>query len=397
MQHARFTASPTAGALFALIQAGRAKSRADLARVTGLSASTVAQRVEELSVLGYVEEVGRGPSTGGRRPRSLALSTGTHLVAAVDLGESHATVGIMNRRGELVAHRTEAITIADGPASVIHDIVVRCRAAVAAVEGGPYALEGIAMSLPGPVDSRDSRLVSPSRMPGWNGVAVGELVEQESGLPALVDNDANVMAMGEYLERGADSGDLVFVKAGSGIGCGIIASGMLHHGFRGVAGDISHVALKDVDQIPCSCGRVGCLDVVASGHAVRDGLRAAGVDVAGVDEVLAIASDAHPLATRLLREAGKHTGEVLATIINFFNPRSLVLGGRLSTSDAFVAGVRQEVYTQCLPLATDFLEISVSRTGRLGGVNGIGWMLLQRLLDPDRIDRELREQRTRGG
>lgn len=385
--------TPTAGALFQLIRSGEADSRAELARITGLSASTVAVRVEELTALGYIEEVGKGASTGGRRPRALALKAGSRAVAAVDLGEHHATLGIMNRRGELLAHRLEEISLVDGPDVVIEDIVRRCVQLVESIDGVPLELEGIAMGLPGPVDSRNGTLVSPSRMPGWNGVAVGELIERFSGLPALVENDANIMAVGEYVERGQSVSDLVFVKAGSGIGCGVIASGRVHRGFRGVAGDISHVALKDASPVPCSCGRVGCLDVIASGYAVLDALRDAGVEVDSVDELLAIARDAHPLATRLLREAGKSTGEVLATIINFFNPQMLVLGGKLSTSEAFVAGVRQEIYTQCLPMATDFLDITVSQSGWLGGVKGIGWLLLEQLLDPRRIDGELKRGR----
>lgn len=382
-------AGASAGALFHLIRTGQASSRAELARLSGVSASTVAMRVEELIAAGYLEETGKGESTGGRKPRSLSLKVGNQVVVGIDLGEHHASLGVMDRRARLIAQSLETVSLIDGPEAVVRQLVERSRALVAEAGEG-LELAGIAMGLPGPVDSRTGKLVAPSRMPGWNGVAVRELLESYSGLPARVDNDANIMALGEYVYRGQNIDNLVFVKAGTGIGCGVIASGALHRGFRGIAGDISHVSLSDAEPIPCSCGRLGCLDVIASGSAILDSLREEGVEVESMNELIAIASDAHPLATRYLRDAGRRTGEVLATIVNFFNPEALVLGGKLSQSEAFVAGVRQAIYTQCLPMATDFLDVSVSEIGWTGGVQGIGWALLEEIVDPARIDAELR-------
>lgn len=382
----------SAGALFQLVRTERAGSRAELARISGLSASTVAMRVEELIDAGYLEETGKGESTGGRKPRALALKASRHVVVGIDLGEHHASLGVLDRRGEIIADSLETVSLADGPEAVVTQLVERSRALVAAHGEGTLELTGIAMGLPGPVDTRTGKLVAPTRMPGWNGVAVRELLEKISGLPARVDNDANIMALGEFVHRGQDIDNLVFVKAGTGIGCGIIASGALYRGFRGVAGDISHVTLADADPVPCSCGRLGCLDVIASGSAILDKLREQGVELESMNDLISVARDAHPLATRYLRDAGRRTGEVLATIVNFFNPQMLVLGGKLSQSEAFVAGVRQAIYTQCLPMATDFLDVTVSEVGWLGGVTGIGWSLLQEILDPVRIDEDLRSR-----
>lgn len=384
------TSSATAGELFRLIHTGRADSRAELARLTGLSASTVAMRVDELIEHGYLEEAGRGESTGGRRPRLLAIREGGSVIAAADLGERHVTLVLMNRRGEIVADAIEPITLRDEPAAVIEAVWAAAKALAAGLSPTP-AIEGIAMSLPGPVDSRDGRLLAPMRMPGWNGLVVGEMLGRITGLPTHVDNDANAMAVGEFVERGQTVNELVFVKAGSGIGCGIIAGGELYRGYRGVAGDISHVALAGAPPVVCSCGRVGCLDVVASGTAIVDALRGTGEAVEDLDAVLRLAQDAHPRATALLREAGQRTGEVLATIINFYNPQLLALGGQLSTADAFVAGVRQAIYTLCLPMSTDLLEIGVSAAGPLAGARGVGSSLLARLLEPGRIDGAIAE------
>lgn len=382
------TSTPSAGELFRLVQNGRAQSRADLSRLTGLSASTVAMRVDELMTHGYLEETGHGASKGGRRPRMLAVRAGETAVAAIDLGERHVTYVLMNRRGDVLADASRPLSLLDGPRSVLADIWAAVRELAA--EYGGIRIEGVAMSLPGPVDSRDGRLLAPMRMPGWNGVVVADVLREITGLPTHVENDANAMAMGEFVERGQRVSELVFVKAGSGIGCGIVAGGELYRGFRGVAGDISHVALADAPPVICSCGRVGCLDVVASGAAIVDALRETGVAVDHLEDVLALAIDAHPRATGLLREAGQRTGEVLATIINFFNPQVLAIGGQLATADAFVAGVRQAIYTLCLPMSTDLLEISISAAGPLGGARGVGDALLAALLEPAQIDQQLR-------
>lgn len=382
------TSSATAGELFRLVHSGRAASRADLARLTGLSASTVTLRVDELIAHGYLEEAGAGHSTGGRRPRLLAVRESGSVIAAADLGERHVTIVLMNRRGEVIADSLEPLSLLDEPTAVLESVWASVRELAGGLDPAPV-IEGIAMSLPGPVDSRDGRLLAPMRMPGWNGLVVGDMLQRITGLPAHIDNDANAMALGEHVERGQSVGELVFVKAGSGIGCGIIAGGRLYRGYRGVAGDISHVALADAPPIICSCGRVGCLDVVASGTAIVDALRGTGVEVEHLDDVLRLARDAQARPTALLREAGQRTGEVLATIINFYNPQMLVLGGQLATADAFVAGVRQAIYTLCLPMSTDLLEIGVSAAGPLAGARGIGTAMLAELLEPNRIDEAL--------
>jgi DNA-binding Lrp family transcriptional regulator len=250
------------GEIFRLVRTGAAQSRADLARLTGLSPSTVALRVEELIAHGYIEENGEGESRGGRRPRVLTVKAGGSVVAGVELGEQHATVALFDRRAEVVASTVAQVSLLDGVESVVNQ-VWECARTLAKDNGG-LTVEGIAMSLPGPVDSRTSRLLAPMRMPGWNGVDVGEVLGSVTGLPFLIDNDANAMAVGEFIERGGEQEQLVFVKAGSGIGCGIILDGAVYRGYRGVAGDISHVALHNAPPIICSCGRVGCLDVVAA-------------------------------------------------------------------------------------------------------------------------------------
>jgi predicted NBD/HSP70 family sugar kinase len=370
----------SAGAMLGLIRSGQARSRAEIARVTGLSPTTVAQRVDVLIDAGYVREAGMGVSQGGRRPRALEVDPTTGVVCAVDLGSQHATFGLLDLSGRLIATRRERIDIAEGVEPILTWMVGVADALVAEHAEPGQRLRGYGIGVPGPVDSRTRKLVSPSRMPGWNGVDVAAAVTDLTGLPTVVDNDANLMALGEHgLDRSV--ADLVFVKVGSSIGCGVIASGSLHHGHHGMAGDISHVTVPDAPPVLCSCGRTGCLDAVAGGRAIVRALRDAGVQVDSVDDVLALARDAHPLATRMLREAGTRVGRVLATIMNFFNPQRLVLGGILGEAEAFVAGVRSAIYLECLPMITDELEIVVSQAKEQAGILGGGGLVLDGIFD----------------
>jgi predicted NBD/HSP70 family sugar kinase len=377
------------GGILNLVRSGACASRADIARAAGLSPSTVTARVEALIAAGYLQEAGPGSSSGGRRPRQLEMNPEAGTVLGVDLGAHHASFALFDVAGSILAERHLDMSIADGPQRILSWIVEQAESMVSASAAPGQQLRGIGIGLPGPVDSRTGKLVSPSRMSGWNGVDAGRVLSEIAGVPALADNDANLMALGEHMALGEEVAHMVFVKAGSSIGCGVIASGSLHHGHHGMAGDISHVSVPNAPQTLCSCGRRGCLDAVAGGAAIVSSLRAAGVDVSGTGNLLELAQDGHPQATQMLREAGTRTGGVLATIINFFNPERLVLGGNLSEADAFVAGVRSAIYTECLPLATDLLEITGSRTKALGGAMGAGRLILNDLYNAGVINENI--------
>jgi predicted NBD/HSP70 family sugar kinase len=379
----------SAGAILDLIRSGHSRSRAEIARSTGLSPSTVAQRIDALIGAGYVREAGVGVSQGGRRPRTLEVDPSTGVVCAVDLGSHHATFGLVDLAGRLVAVRNENMDIADGPTRILSWIIRVAEELLAEHGQGGQRLRGFGIGLPGPVDS-SGLMVSPSRMPGWNGVDVAALMTSLSGLPTATDNDANLMALGEHVGLRDEVQHFVFVKAGSSIGCGVIAFGELYHGFHGMAGDISHVTVPGAPPVLCSCGRTGCLDAVAGGAAIVQALREAGVAVDDTADVLALARDAHPLATQMLREAGTRVGGVLATIMNFFNPQRLVLGGILGEAEAFVAGVRSTIYFECLPMVTDNLDIAVSVAKDRAGILGAARLVLDKLFDANEVNRVVR-------
>lgn len=341
-----------------LIARGHARSRSELAAALGLAPSTVSLRVQSLIDAGLVTERGDGASRGGRRPRLLGIDEGSGIVLTVDLGGGHARVGAHSLSGELRTTRSIPVTLADGPEATL-DAVCEVFDELAR----DTTIHAIGISLPGPVDIDRGTVTQPSRMPGWPGFRVTEYVRRRYGVPVAVDNDANLAALGEHRAQFGANGHSITVKAGTAIGSGIIVDGHIHRGATGAAGDITHTRIDGSGDIPCSCGNTGCLETVASGASLVRQMRERGrTDVETTADVLALARDAEPEATTIVRTAGTHLGQALSGVVNFFNPHAVFLTGSMSASEPFIAAVRSRVYEACHPLATQQLRIEAAQT-----------------------------------
>ncbi|MDG4779580.1 ROK family transcriptional regulator [Micromonospora sp. WMMD961] len=385
------------------VATGAAVSRADLSRLSGLSPSTVSQRVEALINQGLLEEAGAGRSRGGRRPRQLAVPIGGAVVGAIDLGAHHARIGTLDLSGRVVQARTLPVRIEDGPESVLGTLLAEVTAlaggAAPGASGGATAapggasgaslaaggvaagaLRGIGIGIPGPVQHATGRIVSPSRMPGWNGFDVAAFCAGRVDVPVIVDNDANLMALGAHRTAHAEMDHAVYIKAGTGIGSGVISSGQLHRGAQGSAGDISHCRVV-ADPAPlCSCGNAGCLEAVASGAALVTALREQGVPVDDLTGVLRLIDDGDRHATALARQAGRAIGEILAVVVNFFNPQVVAIGGRLADCEPLLASMRATLYERCLPLATQTLLIERVAAGQDVGITGAAHLVIDHVV-----------------
>ncbi|WP_221584966.1 ROK family transcriptional regulator [Microbacterium sp. G2-8] len=354
----RTTTSTAENHVLAVIGSGRARSRREISDVLGLSASTVSQHVQSLLAQRLVEEGTSRDSTGGRRPRELRLAGDTGLLGVIDLGGAHARLGIAPRGGGIVRTAEIPISLDAGP----HDVLAQCARELSALAGGT-PLAGAGIALPGPVDVTSHSVVSPSRMPGWNGVDVGSLLADLVGAHAVVENDANAMAIGEHFAHTPHAVGSVTIKAGTAIGAGIVIDGEVYRGAAGAAGDITHTRVAAAHERPCSCGNRGCLETVSSGAALVRLLRESGRDVATTADVVDLVRDADPEATALARTAGRHLGEVLCAVVNFFNPGAICLGGALSSLEPFVSAVRGQVYEGSHPLMTRDLRIAPATLG----------------------------------
>ncbi|MEO3744835.1 ROK family protein [Plantactinospora sp. B5E13] len=370
--------------LLRLLRDEGAISRAELADRLQMPRPRLLAELERLVALGYVAEAGLAASRGGRRSTLVELSP--HLrFAAVDLGASSIDVEVVNGRLETIAVYAEAADIRTGPKVILHrvnDLLHKAK-----VDGAYERLHAVGIGVPGPVSFRDGTPVSPPIMPGWDRFPVRELLTREHGCPAVVDNDVNIMAIGERHGGVAHSvDDFLFVKIGTGIGCGIYLSGEVYRGNDGCAGDIGHIQV-DAHGPVCSCGNVGCLEALFSGAALaREATAAArsGVSQAlaerlaasPTDSVTALdvaqgASEGDVTCIRLIRDGGRQVGGVLAGLVSFANPSMIVIGGGLAQlGHILLAEIRSVVYRRSLPLATGNLPVVLSELGPRAGVAG---------------------------
>ena len=386
----RAGASP--GDVLHLIRSGRATTRGDLVQLTGLGRSTVSQHLDELMGRQLVSEAGHRSSTGGRPAGRLVFNHRSGVVIAADLGATHASVGVTDLAGTLLAQRTELMDIAIGPERSLDWLLAVSQELLAEVGLGPADVRGVGIGVPGPVDYAAGRPVNPPIMPGWDKYPIPAKVASVYDVPVLVDNDVNIMAIGEYVRhyRGRIA-HLLYVKVGTGIGSGIVAGGAIHRGADGAAGDIGHIQLPDHQHVVCRCGNRGCLEAVAGGGAMAATLAGLGHHTANSRDVVDLARAGSADAVQLIRDAGRLLGGVLAGIVSFFNPRVIVIGGDVAhAGDSLLAGVRESVYTRSLPLATRDLRIARSALDESAGVIGAATMAIEQVLAPDAVDRAVR-------
>ena len=384
------------GALLKLLRDEGPISRAELGEAVHLSRSKLAVELDRLTEIGLVEAQGLAASRGGRRSGIVGLASSLRFLA-IDIGATSVDVAVTNGQLTVLNQVAEPMDVRDGPdavLAVVLDLVGKLRADGLAVD-----LHGAGVGVPGPVSFRDGVPVAPPIMPGWNQFPVRSVLSQHLGCPVLVDNDVNIMALGEMhagLARTVD--DLLFVKVGTGVGCGIIVDGQVYRGASGSAGDIGHIRVDD-DGPVCTCGNVGCLEAHFSGAALaRDAteiaragrsaplaerLAAAGVLTAADVSVAADAGD--QASVELVRDGGRRLGLLMAGLVSFFNPGMVVLGGEVANGlgHPLLAELRSVVYRRSLPLATGNLPIVLSELGSQAGVVGAARMISDSVLSHD--------------
>lgn len=374
------------------IRLGHARTRPELILRTGFTRAIVAQRVQELIDHGLVDEGETGESSGGRAPRLLDFRAHAGRLLAADIGATGARVALTDLSGRILAQREEELDIAWGPTKVLSRIdALFDELRLAEPDGNLWS---IGVGIPGPVDFHSGRPVSPPIMPGWDMFPVRDHFAHHQ-VPVWVDNDVNIMALGEFRAGIARNHEtVVFVKIGTGIGAGLIVNGKLHRGEVGSAGDVGHVQVTDDPTVVCRCGKIGCLEALAGGGAIsrqaetvaRGGgspilarvLEERGVVTAA--DVGAAASHGDATSVDLLVDAGRRVGGLIATLVNVLNPSLIVVGGGVArTGDLLLATIRETVYGRSLPLATRSLSIEPSHLGARCGVIGAAAMVSDEL------------------
>lgn len=377
------------GDILHLIRHGQVSTRGDALEVTGLSRMTLTQRLDALFAARLIVEGETTGATGGRRRRSLAFNTRqSHaLVAAIDT--THTRIAITDLGGKVLGEDSIDVSVDEGPSEVLDRIVTAVEFLLARHNLDREDLCGLGLSLPGPLDPETGRPSQPPILPGWDAFPIAEHLQATlAGVPILTANDADAAAMGEFAAGYTHVRSLVLVKVSTGIGTGIVIDGRSYTGGDGGAGDIGHVRVSHSDA-RCQCGMVGCLAAVASGRAVAAELTRLGFPAASGRDVRELLRAGNVEAASLTQQAGRHIGEVMATVVCLLNPQVVLVGGALASA-SLLAGIRETLYRLALPRATRHMALQLGSLGDDAAIAGLTRLVVDQQFSPDAVNAKLR-------
>jgi glucokinase-like ROK family protein len=371
-------------------------SRAEVANITGWSRAKTSQEVNSLIEKGYLVDAGEGISKGGRKPRLLRFNSHLGYIVGIDIGATSLEIALADINGSILERAAEPADVRQPP----EDLLGRCSELILdlVIARGVYPEQilGIGIGVPGPVDFARGVLVAPPLMPDWENYPIRNFFKETfPSAFVVVDNDVNIMALGEQRSGNAVNVDhFLVIKIGTGIGCGIMAGRKIHRGSDGCAGDVGHICVDKQGPI-CRCGNRGCLEAMAAGPAIaekamqaaRDGkselLRKMMEDNGGVltpEDVNAACREGDEAALEIIRASGQMIGDVLAGLVNFFNPSHIFIGGGIANfGNHLLIAIKRAVLRRSLPLATTNLAINFSRTGSDAGLIGAIMLALEYL------------------
>ena len=337
--------SRNASAMLKLIWEEHHISRADIARRSGLSRSTVSAMVEVLLATGVVCEAGAGTSSGGRRPIILEFNERARAIIGIDMGATHLAVTLTDLRCKPAVWLHIEHDVRNDPMGTLTQIRTLVGQALERVSIGLEDVVGIGISVPSPVDVMRTGYLSSEVLPEWREVNIVYEVEKSFRRPTFVDNDANLGALAEqWWGAGSGGGDLAFLKIGTGVGCGLILNGQVYRGVTGLAGEIGHMSIVDGpkgDRINPK-GRltslVGAPQIIAEvekriidePHSQLSSLE----QPLSVRRIAVAAEQGDPVALSVISEVGHYLGLAVANLLNVLNPKTIVLGGAISQAGA---------------------------------------------------------------
>ena len=349
-------------------------SRAEVARRTGLSRSTVSTLVADLQRRGLVvERAGQfaGEGQPGRPAALLELDPSAAAAVGVDFDHDKVRVAVSDLSRIVLAEASAPYDVdhdAQGSLDLAAELVERI---LEETELDRDRLLGVGVALAGPIDQDTGALHPSDVLPGWAGVDVGKELETRLNTPAYVENDANLGALAEVtLGAGRNARFAAYVSISSGIGAGIIVDGRPYRGHRGTAGEIGHFVVDPQGPI-CRCGNRGCLETMASGPALLRLVQASRDEELTVREMIELARDGDAGCRRAIADAGQVVGRVVAGLVNLFSPEMVVIGGDLGEAgDLLLDPLREAVRRDALPAATTELKVVAGELGERANLLG---------------------------
>jgi glucokinase-like ROK family protein len=366
-----------------------AVSRAEVARLTGLTRTTVSDVVDGLLEAGLVEELGPGQSTGGKAPILLRVPDDARHLVGIDVGDSRLTGAVVNLRGSIVRRAEVPLDGRDGEMALgrLDGLIEEL------VRPGPAPILGIGIGTPGLIDTTTGTVRWAVNL-DWRDLPLGARLAERWSLPVHVANDSHAAALGEHTFGGHPPGEsMVVVKVGRGIGAGIVIGGQLYAGEGSGAGEIGHSAIAD-NYRPCRCGSVGCLETLASTRAVVQRARelaphapesvlhdVAPSDQIDLDRLVRAFADGDELAREVLVDAARHLGRTIGSLIGTLSIHHVVLVGEMTRfGEPWLTAVRREAHRSALAILADATTIEIGRLGDDLVVLGAAALLMTREL-----------------
>jgi predicted NBD/HSP70 family sugar kinase len=384
-----------------LVRTGAATTRQEIEAQAGLGRAVVTDRVATLIAMGLVKEGDLGPSTGGRAPRQVRFREGAGFILVAAIGNTSLGAGLADLGGRLLVEHHERSGVDEGAEHTL-DRLEELFDWILSEHAVGDSLWGIGLSVVGPVELPNSETGSGAVVhlaPDWAENPVADRLAARFHVPAWVDNDAHLMALGELRAgRGVGRSDLLYLKIGTSISAGLVSNGQVHRGANGYAGDIGHVVVAD--EVLCRCGNVGCLDAVAGGLAIA---RDAGLAVAhgrspylaqlAMQGIVPTAAEVgmgayrgDPYCIELLARCGQLIGATLATLVAAYNPSLVVVGGGVSAAgEILLSAMRESLYRRSRSLATRDVSVVRSEMGRTAGLVGAAFAVVDDLFGRERV------------
>lgn len=365
-------------------------SRAEVARLTQLTRTTVSDLVTEFQEQGLVEEVGYGPSVGGRSPILLSLVVDSRHLIGIDLASDQFCGAVVNLRNEILHLDSVPIQSRGGETALerVYELVDRL------IAGADKPLLGIGIGTPGLVDTPNGVVLRAVNLE-WRDLPLGRLLQERYKLPVYIGNDSQLAALAQYM-FGVQEHDrnLVVIKTGHGIGAGLVLNGHIFQGDGFGAGEIGHIAVVE-NGVQCRCGNYGCLETVVSTPAICR--RAQDLACAHPDSLLnqpdippgemtvnrvaraVRAGDA--TAQQIVRDLGHYLGIAVSLLVGTLNVRHIVLVGDLTLfGDPLAQAIRAEMLGRALPQLAQATEVALLDPSPDVVIRGAAALLLAREL-----------------
>jgi glucokinase-like ROK family protein len=401
--------SPTANAKYILklntrkvlkfIRDNPSISRAEISKISGLSAPTVSRIVEDLIREGLVEEIGIGVSNGGRRPNLLKFCPDNNFIIGIDLGTTNIYGVLANLEAEIISEEKAPTKVEEGFYNIMDrtfEVIDRLKARLGGKQGH---LCGIGMAVAGLINKKKN-IVEFSPNFHWHDVDIIGYLSQKTNIPIFFDNVTRVMALGELCYGvGRKYKNFICVNVGYGIGAGIIINGQPLLGTKGMSGEFGHITLEKDSKIQCYCGNFGCLEALSSGNGIA---RAARLEMeSGAKSILfeMCNNDLNSLTAEMVANAAKkgdvvawnvfhraaeYLGIGISALINLFNPEAIVIGGGVTQAgDILFDTVRNTVKARALNKISKEVEILPATFGLKAAVMGAVSLIMQKVLNLD--------------